>query len=238
MAESNIRVLITDDSSEIREVLRILLESEGYDVIEAADGAAAVAAVMADSAIDLVIMDVMMPGIDGYEACRRIREHSPAPVLYLTAKSQEQDKQEAYKSGGDDYLVKPFSGAELLMKVGSLLRRYLDYRGKADGSGAVSPNDICIGDIVIDTARHVVTKKGERVVLTSKEFEILSFLASGRGHTFSVKDIFEGVWKEQYFSTSANTVMVHILNLRKKLENNCENPQIIRTIWGKGYQID
>ncbi|MBE6753217.1 MAG: response regulator transcription factor [Ruminococcaceae bacterium] len=231
-----IKVLIVDDSPEIRDVVHILLESEGYDVIEAADGAAAVSAVRENPTIDLIILDIMMPGMSGYEACTLIREISSAPVLFLSAKSQEMDKRDAYQSGGDDYLPKPFSGAELLMKVGSLLRRYLNYRGK--GGDAITAGTIRLGEIEVDTVHHTVTKDGERITLTSKEFEILSFLAGGRGKTFSVKEIFEGVWHEQYFASSANTVMVHILNLRKKLETNCDNPQIVRTVWGKGYQID
>lgn len=233
----NIKILVVDDSEEIRDIVKILLESEGYNVVEAADGATAVEAVINDPAIDLVILDIMMPEMSGYEACEKMRKYTAAPVLFLTAKSQESDKQTAYHSGGDDYLIKPFSGAELLIKVGALLRRYIDYRGK-ERVGGNSDTDICIGDVVIDTVHHTVTKCGRRIVLTSKEFEILYFLASGRGRTFSVKDIFEGVWKEEFFTSSANTVMVHILNLRKKLETNCNNPQIVRTVWGKGYQID
>ena len=154
-----------------------------------------------------------------------------APILFLTAKSQERDMLQAYQSGGDDYLVKPFSSAELLMRVESLLRRYRVYKGKINGK-------ILRQDIVLDEENRRVLRDGAAVELTETEFSILQYLAAQKGKVVSVNDIYENVWHEKYMPASNNTVMVHIVNLRKKLERNPAEPRLIRTVWGKGYQID
>ena len=151
--------------------------------------------------------------------------------MFLTAKTQERDKLEAYQAGGDDYLAKPFSHAELMMKVESLLRRYRVYKGKTSGQ-------LLRADVMLDEPGRRVLRGGRPVELTETEFEILCFLAARRGSVVSVEQIYEGVWHEKYMPASNNTVMVHIVNLRKKLEDDPANPRLIRTIWGKGYQID
>ena len=176
-------------------------------------------------------MDIMMPGLNGIEASRAIRERCAAPILFLTAKTQERDKLEAYQAGGDDYLAKPFSHAELMMKVESLLRRYRVYKGKTSGQ-------LLRADVMLDEPGRRVLRGGRPVELTETEFEILCFLAARRGSVVSVEQIYEGVWHEKYMPSSTNTVMVHIVNLRKKLEEDPANPRLIRTVWGKGYQID
>ena len=181
--------------------------------------------------VDLVLMDIMMPGLNGIEASRAIRERCSAPILFLTAKTQERDKLEAYQAGGDDYLAKPFSHAELMMKVESLLRRYRVYKGKTSGQ-------LLRADVMLDEPGRRVLRGGRPVELTETEFEILCFLAARRGSVVSVEQIYEGVWHEKYMPSSTNTVMVHIVNLRKKLEEDPANPRLIRTVWGKGYQID
>ena len=226
-----IHILVADDEPDIRRILRILLEGRGYAVLDAPNGLAAVDMVREHPETDLVIMDIMMPGLDGVEASRRIRECSPAPILFLTARSQEKDKLAAYQAGGDDYLAKPFSQNELLMKVESLLRRYRVYKGKTAGKYLRQ-------DIVLDEENRRVLKDGEPLELTEKEFAILLFLANHRGHVVAVEQIYEGVWHEKYMPASNNTVMVHIVNLRKKLEEDPTNPRLIRTVWGKGYQVD
>ena len=180
---------------------------------------------------DLILMDIMMPELGGVEASREIRLISSAPILFLTAKSQERDMLQAYQSGGDDYLVKPFSSAELLMRVESLLRRYRVYKGKINGK-------ILRQDIVLDEENRRVLRDGAAVELTETEFSILQYLAAQKGKVVSVNDIYENVWHEKYMPASNNTVMVHIVNLRKKLERNPAEPRLIRTVWGKGYQID
>ena len=223
-------VLIVDDDADIRKVLEILLKDK-YFVAEAADGTAALAHVAAHPETDLVILDVMMPGLDGFETCRRLRELSKAPILFLTAKSAEGDMLSAYGSGGDDFLSKPFSQGELLAKVNSLLRRYREYRGKEEGG-------LSIGDLDVDFSAHRVKCMGNPVSLTDTEYAILEQLLKRRGSTVTAAELYEAVWGERFLSGSGNTVMVHVLNLRRKVETDPSHPKLIRTVWGKGYQID
>ena len=230
-SKQNVCILVVDDEQDIRRIIRILLESSGYQVAEAPNGLAAVEYIRQQPNVDLVLMDIMMPGLNGIEASRAIRERCSAPILFLTAKTQERDKLEAYQAGGDDYLAKPFSHAELMMKVESLLRRYRVYKGKTSGQ-------LLRADVMLDEPGRRVLRGGRPVELTETEFEILCFLAARRGSVVSVEQIYEGVWHEKYMPSSTNTVMVHIVNLRKKLEEDPANPRLIRTVWGKGYQID
>lgn len=220
-------ILIVDDDSDIRSLVRLQLETEGYRVLEAGGGTEALDLLKRDRDIDLIILDIMMPDMSGYEVCRQLREFSVAPVLFLTAKTQQKDKLEAYDIGGDSFLGKPFLKEDLLSKVSSLLRRYLVYRGKVTESQGV----------VLDPEKRIVTKNGEPVDMTDLELNILSYLFSRKGEIVPIQDIYENVWGEKYFSQSSNTVMVHILNIRKKLEDDTANPKVIRTVWGKGYQV-
>ncbi len=228
--EAKSQILIVDDDPDIRKVLTILLREE-YSVAAAADGPSAVAAVEANPDIDLVVLDVMMPGMDGFEACDRIRALSNVPILFLTAKSAEADRISAYRSGGDDFLSKPFSQGEFLAKVSSLLRRYKEYRGKP-------PAALLLDDLEVDLAARSVKSKGKELFLTDTEYAILEYLLKNRGKTVTAAEIYEAVWKERFLPGSGNTVMVHVLNLRRKIEETPSNPKIIRTVWGKGYQID
>ena len=223
-------VLIVDDDADIRNVLEILLKNK-YFVAEASDGSSAIEYVSAHPDVDLIILDVMMPGISGFETCSHLRELSHAPILFLTAKSAEADRLSAYGSGGDDFLSKPFSHQELLAKVNSLLRRYREYRGKNDGV-------IYVGDLEVDLSGHSVKYQGSHVSLTDTEYAILEHLMKRRGNTVTAAELYESVWGEKFLSGSGNTVMVHVLNLRRKIEENPSSPKIIRTVWGKGYQID
>lgn len=229
--DDSIRILVVDDEADIRRIIRILLESRGYRVLEAPNGRLAVETIRKEPDVDLILLDIMMPELSGIEASREIRSISSAPILFLTARTQEQDKLEAYSSGGDDYLAKPFSHGELLMKVDSLLRRYRVYKGKVTGKQLKS-------DVVLDEENRRILRGGEALELTETEYSILQFLADHRGSVVSVAQIYEGVWHEKYMPASNNTVMVHIVNLRKKLKDDPANPRLIRTIWGKGYQID
>lgn len=224
-----IRILAVDDEPDLRSLLRILLQSKGFQIDEAASGEEAVSMVLGHAPYDLVIMDIMMPGIDGVEACRRIREHSSVPMLFLTARGRMEDKQQAYISGGDDYLVKPFASGELLLKVESLLRRYRVYKGKQPAPETDT--------LRLDEDRKAALKDGQVIDLTDKEYEILRFFMNNRGTVMDVRTLYENVWGEKYLSSSNNTVMVHVLNLRKKLETDPANPKLIRTVWGKGYQF-
>ena len=226
---SQIRILAVDDEPDLRSLLRILLKNKGYEVLEAASGQEAVDLVRSEPHIDLVIMDIMMPGLDGIQACAEIRKFSTVPMLFLTAKTQLADKADAYASGGDDYLAKPFSQNELMLKVESLTRRYRIYKGKQEAPGGI--------ELSLDERRGCAVRNGHRIELTDKEFAILRFFFRNRGKTLDVQTVYEGVWGEKFMPSSNNTVMVHILNLRKKLEPDPANPKLIRTVWGKGYQF-
>ena len=224
-----IRILAVDDEPDLRSLLRIILQGKGFQVEEAVSGEEAVSMVSGRPPYDLVIMDIMMPGMDGVEACRQIREISSVPMLFLTARSRMEDKQQAYTSGGDDYLVKPFSPSELLLKVDSLVRRYRVYKGKQ-----LTPES---DTVQLDEDRKIAVKDGEDIPLTDKEYEILRYFFQNSGKVVDVRTLYENVWGEKYLSTSNNTVKVHVLNLRKKLESDPANPKLIRTDWGKGYQF-
>ena len=229
------RILVCDDEVEIRKVLHLLLEQAGYEVCEAADGEAAVEILRADAGVDLCIMDIMMPRMSGIEATRAIRSFSSVPVLFLTARSLETDKEAAYSGGGDDYLVKPFSSRELLMKVEALTRRYNSYESKGVSSGE------CIrlyGGVCLYPETREVTKNGSPIDVRDKEPDILVYLAKNRARAVSPGELYEGVWGEIALPSSGNTITVHILNLRRKLEENPSSPKIIRTVWGRGYQVD
>ncbi len=229
------KILVVDDEIEIRKILRLLLENSGYEVAEACDGEEAVARVRDDSEIDLCIMDIMMPKKTGIEATAEIREFSPVPILFLTAKSLEADKEAAYSGGGDDYLVKPFSSKELLMKVEALTRRYNSYSAKTENKGE---HIRLFGGIVVSVDGREVTKNGTLLDVRDKELDLLVYLAKNRGRVISPSELYEGVWGEMPLPSSNNTITVHILNLRRKLETNPSAPKIIRTVWGKGYQVD
>lgn len=229
MADTS-HILIVDDDSDIRKVLFFLLK-DNYFVEEAADGAAAVEYIAAHPETDLVVLDVMMPGMSGYEACGKIRALSNAPILFLTAKAAEADMISAYGSGGDDFLSKPFSQGEFLAKVNSLLRRYKEYRGKPAEA-------LTIDGLEVDLETHSVKSSGKDVTLTDTEYAILEYLLKNRGSTVTAAELYESVWKERFLPGSGNTVMVHVLNLRRKIEETPSAPKIIRTVWGKGYQID
>ena len=225
------KILIVDDDPDIRNVLNLLLRSD-YETAEAADGFAAVEYIQQNPETDLVILDVMMPGMDGIETCGKIRESSNVPILFLTAKSAEQDRIAAYRSGGDDFLSKPFSQPELLAKVSSLLRRYREYRGKP--ASMVWTN----GNLEVDLNTRMVRSAGENVPLTDTEYSILECLVKNRGRTVTTQELYESVWNEKFLPGSGNTIMVHVLNLRRKIEEVPSSPRIIRTVWGRGYQVD
>ena len=229
MADTS-HILIVDDDPDIRKVLFFLLK-DNYFVEEAADGAAAVEYIAAHPETDLVVLDVMMPGMSGYEACGKIRALSNAPILFLTAKSAEADMISAYGSGGDDFLSKPFSQGEFLAKVNSLMRRYKEFRGKPGEA-------LTIDGLEVDLETHSVKSSGKDVTLTDTEYAILEYLLKNRGSTVTAAELYESVWKERFLPGSGNTVMVHVLNLRRKIEETPSAPKIIRTVWGKGYQID
>lgn len=225
------KILFADDDPEIREVLRLLLTSEGYAVVEASSGREVLERL--DGSVDLVILDVMMPDLGGYAVCAEIRKRSAVPVLFLTAKGQDSDKTMGFSVGGDDYLVKPFSYPELLARVKGLLRRYQVYRGKPE---TVQEEAEWCGLRVSLTA-NMVWRNDRELDLTDTEWRILRMLVQNRGKIFSMENLYESVWKETYFPSSSNTVMVHIRRLREKVEDDPRHPEYIKTVWGKGYRV-
>ena len=225
------RVLVVEDEKHLNRIITEAMEDEGYSVDSCFNGADALDYALS-AVYDVMILDIMLPKLDGLELVRRLRRGgNHTPVLFLTAKTQENDKRRAYDAGGDDYLAKPFSHAELMMKVESLLRRYRVYKNKSSGR-MLRPG------IVLDEENRRVLLDGAPLELTETEFSILQCLAQNRGRVVPVRTIYETVWHETYMPASNNTVMVHIVNLRKKLEEDPANPRLIRTVWGKGYQID
>ena len=212
------RILVCDDEADIRDAVEFLLCSEGYDVCKVQGGYEALEKVKKES-FDCIILDIIMPDINGVESAKLIRQVSETPILFLTAKSSDDDKTEAYASGGDDYLSKPFSSVELLLRIKALIKR-----GKGGRDAVVTDDNL-----------RAVTKNGKPVMLTDKEFDLLKFLMTNSGQVFSNSVLYENVWGEKYLPSSSNTVMVHILNLRKKLEEDPSNPRLIITVWGKGY---
>lgn len=229
------RILIADDEAEIRKILTILLENSGYEVVSASDGLSAVMTLRGDSEIDLCIMDVMMPRMDGIRACEEIRRFSSIPILFLTARSLEEDKELAYSGGGDDYLVKPFSSKELLMKVEALIRRYTSYKTKPQHLGEeISLNN----GIVVNPTTKEVYKNGILLDIRDKEMDMLIYLVKNRGKVISAAELYEKVWQEKPLPSANNTVTVYMLGLRRALEDNPSQPKVVRTVWGKGYQIE
>lgn len=244
MNEVPAHILVVDDEADIRGLLRILLEKEGYRVSEAADGAAAVKFVKAHPAeVSLIILDIMMPAVDGgpadgIAASLLLREMTDAPILFLTARSSDADKTAAYAGGGDDYMVKPFHAIDLKLKIGALLKRYQLYHG---ASTAETPADGWVqlpGDVEWRPDEQAVFRLGERVMLTDREYALFVRLVKGRGTNLPPSVLYEDVWGETYLASSSNTVIVHIANLRRKLEKDPSSPVLIRTVWGKGYRID
>lgn len=223
-------ILVVDDEPDIRDVIHVYLRNEGYHVIEAANGEEALEKIQSTS-VQLVILDVMMPVMDGIKACFKIREISSTPIIMLSAKEEDIDKITGLTTGADDYMIKPFNPLELLARVKAQLRRQT-LIGKAELNSL-----ILIKDLVIDVNKHSVKLKESNISLTPLEFAILVLLASHPGQVFSSEKIYETVWKEPY-GYSDNTVMVHIRNLREKLEENPRAPQYIKTVWGVGYKID
>ena len=226
-------ILMIEDNAEIREGVRILLEGEDYNVTEAGNGNEGLK--LLDSDTDLVILDVMMPGISGFRTCEEIRKVSNVPVLFLTAKSQDSDKLMGLMAGGDDYLSKPFSYSELLARVKALVRRYCVYKGKEEEAN----EDRFVNgmSIRINENYNEVWKGDKELALTDIEYKILLLLMKHPKRIFTIQNIYESVWNEPYFYVSNGTVMVHIRKLRLKIEDDPQEPRCIRTVWGRGYRF-
>lgn len=225
------KILIVDDDKEIRNLISVYLENEGIQTKKAEDALEALKLLDTEE-FDLIILDIMMPKMDGIEACMKIREERHMPIIMLSAKSEDMDKIQGLASGADDYMTKPFNPLELIARVKSQLRRYKRYNAEADSDKSI----IEIGDLKINTDTRQVWVGKKEVRLTPKEFDILELLARNKGIVLSVSKIYEAVWKEDFFK-SDNTVMVHITKIREKIEEDPKHPIYIKTVWGVGYKI-
>lgn len=244
MKDNKTYILIADDEKEIRDILKLLLEGEGYEVLVAADGTEVIEAVCPE--IDLYILDVNMPKMTGFMAAMELRKQTDAPIIFLTAYSGEMDKVMGFSVGADDYVVKPFSNMELLMRVKAVLRRRVA-SGGASGevgvgtrpcTGAIMEpkNQIPFGDLVLDLDNQSVLRDEKVITLTGTEYKILELLVSHKKKVYSLENIYQSIWEEEAVADSA--IMVHIKNIRKKLGDDSRNPKYIKTAWGKGYYVE
>ena len=227
----NETILVVDDEREIADLLEIYLKNDGYTVHTCATGAEALRCVGSEH-IDLALLDVMLPDIDGFSLCRKIRESRFFPILMLTARVADSDKILGLTIGADDYITKPFNPVELLARVRSQLRRYLQL-----GGGQVQASTLIIGGICLDDNAKTATVDGDPVALTPKEYDILRFLMRNAGTVFSPNEIYRRVWEDVPLN-AAGAIAVHIRHLREKLEINPSEPRYIKVVWGKGYKME
>lgn len=224
-------ILVCDDEKDIVNALKIYMEAEGYQVYQAGNGQEALD-VLASHEIHLVLMDIMMPVMDGITAMAQMRQSSNVPVILLTAKSEDTDKILGLNVGADDYVTKPFNPVELLARVRSQLRRYMQL-----GGGNVQESRLVIGPVALDDRTKTVTLHDEPVSLTPREYDILKFLMEHPGQVFSPREIYSRVWKDTPYGAE-NTVAVHIRHLREKLEINPAEPRYLKVVWGQGYKME
>lgn len=220
-----IKILIVDDESRMRKLLRDFLEREGYQILEASDGIEAMDMFYADKNIDLIILDVMMPRMDGWQVCKEVREHSKVPIMMLTARAEEQNELKGFELGVDEYVAKPFSPKILVARVGALLKRVKNVEDDAE---------INAGGIVINKSAHMVTIDGEIIDLSVKEFELLTYFVENQRIALSREKILNNVWNYDYFG-DARTIDTHVKKLRSKLG---DKGNYIKTIWGMGYKFE
>lgn len=225
-------ILVCDDEKDIRNGLRIFLELKGYHVLEAENGQQVLEIVQKDK-VDLVVLDWMMPVLDGIQTLTQLRAFSDVPVIALTAKSEDTDKVQGLIAGADDYVTKPYVPEVLLARIRAQLRRYLQWMRPVETSAQV----LTLGMIEVDTVRQKVTLAGEEVPLTRKEYELLLFFLCHPNRTFSSRELYEAVWKEKPLG-SEGTVAVHVRHLREKLEIDPANPRYLKVVWGRGYRME
>ncbi|MCC2684920.1 MAG: transcriptional regulator [Paenibacillaceae bacterium] len=233
--EAQANILIVDDEERIRRLLRMYLEKEGYMISEAQDGESALQLASVQE-FDLILLDVMLPGIDGIEVCSRLRQVKSTPVIMLTAKGEENNRVHGFEAGADDYVVKPFSPREVIYRVKAILRRSsaTAYLTKDN----VTSNDIVFPNLVIEHDAHRVTAGGHEVALTPKEYELLHYLASSPDKVFSREDLLKDVWNYEFFG-DLRTVDTHVKRLREKLNKvSSDAAAMITTVWGVGYKLE
>lgn len=230
----DVHILVVDDEKEIVELLEIYLISNGFGIYKAYDAREGLQ-ILEEKHVDLVVLDIMMPGMDGLEMCQTIRQKNNIPIIMLSAKSSDLDKIVGLGAGADDYVVKPFNPLEVVARIRSQLRRYLELNQPIQP--AEENTVLKLDDVTIDSRSREVQRAGEEIRLTPREFDLLYLLASNPGQVFSIGEIFSRVWKESD-SDPDNTVMVHIRRLRSKLKENGRQKKLIVTVWGVGYKIE
>ncbi len=228
---NKINILVVDDEKEIRDLIEIYLINEGYGVLLAENGIRALQ-ILKEEDIKLVVLDIMLPDIDGISICKKIRTYKDTPIIMLSAKREDNDKISGILNGADDYIGKPFNPLELMVRIKAQLRRYLKFK-----PNNVNEDEIVIENLRINFLKHQVYLGDEEIHLTVKEFEILRLLAQNRGKVFSSRNIYENIWNEEFYECDS-TIMTHMKNLRTKLKDNFKNPRYIKTVWGVGYKID
>ena len=226
-------ILVVDDEKEIADLIEIYLKNEGYNVFKYYSSKD-ILTDLEKTNIDLAVLDVMMPDIDGFSLCSKIREKYTFPIIFVTAKVEDIDKISGLTLGADDYITKPFQPLELMARVKAQLRRYTKYNKKEE----TDENIIDFRNIEINNNTHEFHLNAELIKLTPIEFSILWILCKNRGNVVKTDDLFMEVWKEKYYEKDNNTVMVHIRHLREKMKDNTKNPKYIKTIWGVGYKIE
>lgn len=234
MAERANKIVIADDEREIRDIVTVLMKGEGYETLSCENGEEVLTHV--DESVNLYILDVNMPGLSGFMTAAEIRKTQETPIIFLTAYSGESDKVMGFSAGADDYIVKPFSNIELIMRVKAVLKRTRK-TAQVPVVPQVQPDEgIRIGDLILSKEKKSVIKDGETIPLTYTEYMILELLASNKGRIYSLDDIYEKIWGENAVGDSS--IMVHIKNLRKKTGDNSRNPKYIKTAWGRGYYVE
>lgn len=227
-------ILVVDDEQAIADLVEVYLKSEGFTVHKFYNGEDAIRSVESEQ-MDLAILDVMLPDIDGFTLCRKIREKHNFPVIMLTAKEEEMDKITGLTLGADDYVTKPFQPLELVARVKAQLRRFTRYNS---GEPEREKSILSFSGLILNQDTHECTLNEKPLSLTPTEFLILWVLSSNLGHVVSSEKLFRDVWGEKYYSSSNNTVMVHIRHLREKMNDSAEHPKYIKTVWGVGYKIE
>lgn len=226
-----INILVVDDEKEIRDLIEIYLINEEYGVFLAENGIRALQ-ILKEEDIKLVVLDIMLPDIDGISICKKIRTYKDTPIIMLSAKREDNDKISGILNGADDYIGKPFNPLELMVRIKAQLRRYLKVK-----PNNINEDEIVIENLKINFLKHQVYISDEEIHLTVKEFEILKLLSQNRGKVFSSRNIYENIWNEEFYECDS-TIMTHMKNLRTKLKDNFKNPRYIKTVWGVGYKID
>ena len=227
-------ILVVDDNKEIVYSISELLKYEGYEVMKAYDGLEALK-LASENKIDLIILDVMMPKMNGLSALMKMREYSKTPVIILSAKTEESDIVSGLVLGADDYIEKPYKPAELMARVKAQLRRYHLWGGMTPKT---EENLIVNGGLILDKGKRIILVEGEQVHLTATEYKILEFMMSHLGQVFSAEQIYENVWNDEAAYSVENTVMVHIRHIREKIEIDAKKPRYLKVVWGIGYRME